>query len=55
LCALVNPPGGFRAGLLMPFLLAAFLTCIIGRLREKTTPAAGLGLIPAQEPSQWGA
>jgi hypothetical protein len=55
LCALVNPPGVFRAGLLTPLLLAAFLACIIARLREKTTPAAGLGLIPAQEPSLWGA
>jgi hypothetical protein len=42
-CPLVNPPGVFRAGLLTELLLAAFLACIIARLREKTTPAAGLG------------
>jgi hypothetical protein len=34
------------AALLAAMLLAAFLACIIARLREKTTPAAGLGLIP---------
>lgn len=55
LCPLVNPPSVFRAGLLTPLLLAAFLACIIARLREKTTPAAGRGLIPAREPSPRGA
>lgn len=51
LCPLVNPPSVFRLGLLTPLLLAAFLACIIARLREKTTPAAGCGSIPAREPA----
>ena len=54
LCPLVNPPSVFRLGLLTPLLLAAFLACIICRLREKTTQAAGRGLLPAQQASLRG-
>jgi hypothetical protein len=43
------------AALLAATLLAAFLACIIARLRETTTPVAGRGLIPAQGSSLWGA
>lgn len=37
---LLNPPSVFRAGLVTPLLLVAFLACIMTLLREKTEPAA---------------